>query len=292
MIGSWCTVAYIDCDLFTIMSGLVLEKTGKFGVYSTGGKAVGKVTTTNNQPKQANAVKSSKESSTKAAASTPAGPTMDLEQQILSTLASAGEISDTWIFAESLKQDHQAVVGAVKSLLVDSYVVDEPINSSFWELTAEGNDIASKGSPEYQVFQAVPEGGISVNALQSALGEVSKIGLGPCMKNKWLKKDGENIVRLVSSVQDETAAQLSAVASGVSTVSEEDLKNLKRRKLPQLRNKRRRSCFSLLLIPIRSSGPSTYSVDTTPSTRRISREYSAFATGRLLLMIFTAVMGG
>jgi hypothetical protein len=60
--------------------------------------------------------------------------------------------------------------------------------------------------------------------------EVVKIGLGPCMKNKWLKKNKDLIVRLVENIRDETAELLQQLAAGAE-LSEDDLKNLKRRKL-------------------------------------------------------------
>ena len=156
-----------------------------------------------------------------------------LEELILSTLSSGNEIADSWTFAEQHQQPHQAIVGAIKSLLVDAYVVDEPITSTFWVLTEEGSEIVAKGSPEYQVFQAIPaDGGISVTELNKLCGDVAKIGLGPCMKSKWLKKDGENILRIATSVVDETAGMLAKVEKGDLTgVSEDDLKNWKRRKL-------------------------------------------------------------
>lgn len=52
------------------------------------------------------------------------------------------------------------------------------------------------------------------------------------MKNKWLKKNGDMVVRQAATVIDETANQLLTVSNGsADTLSEEDLKNLKRRKL-------------------------------------------------------------
>jgi phenylalanyl-tRNA synthetase alpha chain len=213
-------------------SGPVFQRTKKFGVYSSTEHVVQEPATKNQQKSASNSsekVAVGKGPITTTASSLSGG---ELEQLILSILDSNSEISDTWAFAESQKLEHQTVVGAIKSLLVDSYVVDEPISSTFWELTAEGTEIATKGSAEFQVFQAVPEGGINVGELNAKLGDVAKIGMGPCMKNKWLKKEGENIVRLASSVEDETANKLSAVAKGDnSSVSEEDLKNLKKRKL-------------------------------------------------------------
>lgn len=162
------------------------------------------------------------------------GP-VDIESLILHALDTSANqsIADTWLFAESHHIDHQAVVGAVKSLLVDRYVVDEALTTTFWTLTEEGQEILSKGSPEFQVYSLVPSGtnGIALTELQSKLGDVAKIGLGPCMKNKWLKKQGESVLRVAEGITDETAGVLGQVSSG--NVDEEELKNLKRRKLVQ-----------------------------------------------------------
>lgn len=70
--------------------------------------------------------------------------------------------------------------------------------------------------------------------LQKAAGnEVCKIGLGPCMKSKWLKKNKDTIVKADPSkvIQDETACNLRLLQSSGSGVSDEEVKNLKRRKL-------------------------------------------------------------
>jgi PheRS DNA binding domain 3/PheRS DNA binding domain 1 len=116
------------------------------------------------------------------------GP-VDLEQIMLDALSiEPGIIGDSWEFAAGLNVDHQVIVGVVKSLLVDQYVADEPLTTTFWTLTDEGQEIADKGSPEFQVYNAVPAEGIQMTELQAKLpGDVVKIGLGPCMKNKWLK---------------------------------------------------------------------------------------------------------
>ena len=152
----------------------------------------------------------------------------------MSTLASSsnGCIVDTWDFSVQHEIDHQVLIGVLKSLHGDSYILDEPLTTTFWTLTEEGEEIRSKGSPEYQVYNAVPAEGMEMTALQVALGEVVKIGLGPCMKSKWLSKQGDRVVRTVENVQDETAQTLGQVAAGVS-VSEEKCKDLKRRKLVQ-----------------------------------------------------------
>jgi hypothetical protein len=76
---------------------------------------------------------------------------IDLEQLILSHLQSNESIEDTWVFAENNSIDHQSIIGVLKSLLVDGYVIDEPLSNTFWALTEEGCEIAAKGSPEFQV---------------------------------------------------------------------------------------------------------------------------------------------
>lgn len=207
------------------MTTTALEGTRKFGVHSAiDGTVKEKTVKAKDVKPKAEAVK---------VASNQSQPSVDLEQLILSTLSSGKDIPDSWVFAEDHKQEHQNLIGAIKSLLVDAYVADEPITSSFWVLTDEGSEIATKGSPEFQVYQAVPVEGISVVDLNASLGDVAKIGLGPCMKNKWLKKDGDRIVRISEEVKDETATCLAEIANPTAEtkVSEEDLKNLKRRKL-------------------------------------------------------------
>lgn len=163
----------------------------------------------------------------------PTAAPIDIEALILSTLHTAGSIADSFEFAAQHGIDHQALVGTLKSLLADNYCLDEPITSTFWTLTEEGSTVVTAGSPEFQVFSAVPAGGINMKELQDALGEVAKIGLGACMKSKWVVKKGEMIERAMDAVVDETAALLSAVSLASPTVPEEELKNLKKRKLVQ-----------------------------------------------------------
>lgn len=206
-------------------SNFALSSTSKFKVFDLNGVA---------GPAKSNTPVGNKSTSDKLPNKAIENSTVDLEALILSTLQSKGEISDSWSFAVDVGVDHQSLIGTLKSLLVDAYVVDEPLSSTFWVLTDEGSDIASNGSPEYQVFNAVRDSGISMAELQNLVGDsISKIGLGPCMKSKWLKKDGDKILRVVSEVKDESAEILKAIASGSTSISEDELKNLKRRKLVQ-----------------------------------------------------------
>ena len=158
-----------------------------------------------------------------------------IESLILSTLSSHGSIEDSFAFATLHNLDHQAVIGTLKSLTADQYCVEEPLSTTCWSLTEEGVEIMKRGSPEYQVFHAIPsERGIDVKVLQDSMGEIAKIGLGPCMKNKWVVKKGDQLLRAVESIQDLTAAMLSSIHSqDHSSIPEEEMKNLKKRKLVQ-----------------------------------------------------------
>jgi hypothetical protein len=70
---------------------------------------------------------------------------MDLEQLLLDRVAESGAIEDTWALAKELAVDHQVVVGALKSLLVEKYLKDEPLSLSYWNLTAEGESVKAQG---------------------------------------------------------------------------------------------------------------------------------------------------
>ena len=165
---------------------------------------------------------------------------VDLEAIVLGRLGSAEEgIADSLEYAKELGVDHQVLIGVCKSLLTDFYATETSERTdSVWTLTEEGANVASDGSPEFQVYKAVPEGddGISMGDLQGLVGAACKLGLGPCMKNKWLKKNGDRITKIKADARDETAEMLQAIgASGgdvdSTLVPVKELQNLKKRKL-------------------------------------------------------------
>ena len=98
-----------------------------------------------------------------------------IESVLLQSLEANSEIADSFEFATGRNLDHQKLVGSVKSLEGDAYVVSEPLTVKFWELTIEGTSVVQNGSPEFQVFSKVEdsEGGeVSMASLQEALGEL------------------------------------------------------------------------------------------------------------------------
>jgi len=168
---------------------------------------------------------------------------MSEEAAILKYLSTHEVIEDSHPWSESQKLDHKAVVGAVKSLQVDAYVQTEDLSFSYYTLSDEAKTILTNGSQEVLVLKAIEKaegGSLSMPELQTAVGKnIAKIGMGNCMKQKWIKKDGGNLVSVVSSndVQDSVQEGLQAVqaASGnVSAVNDTVIAGLKRRKLVSL----------------------------------------------------------
>jgi len=158
----------------------------------------------------------------------------ELEKVVIAQLG-AGGIDDSLKYAESLGIEHQVLIGCVKSLLTEFYAHTESERTdTIWTVTEEGMNIVSDGSPEYLVYCSVPAGaeGITMTDLQATAGDNCKLGLGPCMKNKWLKKQGDIITKAIEDATDVTAEMLRAVASGdANSVNQKELGLLKKRKL-------------------------------------------------------------
>lgn len=113
----------------------------------------------------------------------------DFEQAILTSIHERGHLEDTWALSEERGWEHQALVGALKSLESDGYVVSETISYKYWELTGEGQTVVAEGSPEAKVFAHTPEEGAPMDDVQRAVGPMFNVGFAQCMKNRWVAKD-------------------------------------------------------------------------------------------------------
>lgn len=139
------------------------------------------------------------------------------ESAILTHLASSPDavIEDTYPWSEGNSLDHLVVIGAIKSLLADDYISTEDLSTSFYVLEKEAEEILANGSQEIIVLKALEAAGkLSVSDLQKNVGQdVAKIGMGNCMKNKWVKKDGGDLVPIkkAAEVKDETQESLKAL---------------------------------------------------------------------------------
>uniref|UniRef100_A0A8V5GRI0 phenylalanine--tRNA ligase n=1 Tax=Melopsittacus undulatus TaxID=13146 RepID=A0A8V5GRI0_MELUD len=138
--------------------------------------------------------------------------------------------------AAALGLDHQALVGAVKSLQALGEVIEaEPRAATRWELSPEGTEVLRDGSPEVRLFRSLPAEGLpQADAMKLPGGSV---GFSKAMANKWLRLEkgapgGPRVFRAVSGVQDTVQEALRRLHQGeTEAVPERERNDLKRRKL-------------------------------------------------------------
>lgn len=154
------------------------------------------------------------------------------EEAILGYLGKNGEIADSGEFAAKHGLDHDEVVNVIKSLHGFRYVDAQDIKRETWILTDEGKVYAAAGSPEAQLFFAIPvEGGIPREELQKKLDPlVFKIGCAQAAKNKWVDMGKQLVSRKLEHVKDRVKDLLLQIQDG-KVVDQEDIKALKARKL-------------------------------------------------------------
>ncbi len=82
---------------------------------------------------------------------------MELAEKVLQVLSDEGS-TDSLKLTSKFNEDHQKIVGAIKSLesLGDVVKTDTKVVKKF-ELTKEGAEVAERGSHEAVVFEKVPK---------------------------------------------------------------------------------------------------------------------------------------
>lgn len=177
-------------------------------------------------------------SASAAAAGTAAVP--ELETLLLNHLDDAGVdavIADSleWLTGLGKADQHEKLVAVLTSLTGFGLVLHTPIEHSRTGLSQEGEIYRVQGTPEGQLFAAIPaEGSIAQKDLESVLGKaVLSLGLAKCMSNRWIEFDGEKklglLKRKVPTIVDEARQALQNVADGVPAGPAGDL--LKKRGL-------------------------------------------------------------
>ncbi|KAK3043508.1 hypothetical protein RJ639_002087 [Escallonia herrerae] len=154
------------------------------------------------------------------------------EEAVLGFLEKNEEIPDSGQFADERGLSHDEIVNVIKSLNGFRLVDAEDIKKEKWVLTNEGATYAATGSPEFQLFLAIPEEGISREELQRKLdASVFKIGFQQGIKNKWIEMGKSQAVsRKVQKVDDKVKDLLLQIQGG-KAINREDADALKRRKL-------------------------------------------------------------
>lgn len=84
---------------------------------------------------------------------------MELNERILHYLDKTDKV-DTLVLASEFDEDHQKIVGAVKSLEALEMVTSEAIKSTKLGLTEEGQLVADKGSHEAVLYRSIPDAGM------------------------------------------------------------------------------------------------------------------------------------
>jgi phenylalanyl-tRNA synthetase alpha chain len=163
--------------------------------------------------------------------------TSDLSEKVLEYLDQHGRI-DTSDLAEFMQEDHQKVVGVVKSLqaIGDLITVEQRVHKK-WELTDEGKTVVEKGSHEAHVYYAVPVEGISQSVIMQTVPN-AKVGFSKAMSSGWItvtKHGGEAIVtRKVDDIKDIVQEHLNLIVSNSpNEVTDAQRQEYKKRKLLQ-----------------------------------------------------------
>ncbi|KAI9225869.1 MAG: tRNA synthetases class II core domain (F)-domain-containing protein [Piptocephalis tieghemiana] len=164
----------------------------------------------------------------------------DIKAHILQVLDTSSCIPDTKDLPpppncqdQSEPLDQLVILGALNSLADKEMVQYSTLEKEIWILSKEGQEIADTGSHEAKVFHAIPAGpeGLEMADLTAKLGAAAKIGQGKAFKNKWIKKDGSRLIRLIDSIQDQAQEDLREIARTGHHSKPDVLKDLKRRKL-------------------------------------------------------------
>ncbi|KAF5837016.1 hypothetical protein DUNSADRAFT_4989 [Dunaliella salina] len=158
-----------------------------------------------------------------------------VEGLLLKAIHERNGIPDSGEFASSINENHNVVVGQIKSLQASEMVSVTDIDHFRWALTDEAQNYLRNGSPEVQVLNAIPAEGLPMADLKAKVpADVADIGFKQAMQQKWLSMDKSSgapqIVRKVDAVEDKTQQLLQAVAED-KEISKPDAEAAKKRKL-------------------------------------------------------------
>ncbi|XP_049871004.1 phenylalanine--tRNA ligase alpha subunit [Pectinophora gossypiella] len=160
---------------------------------------------------------------------------MELTERILHYLDKTDKV-ETLVLAREFNEDHQKIVGAVKSLEALDMVISEAVKSTKWDLTEEGQLVAEKGSHEAVLYRSVPDAGITQAELMKS-GPNAKVGFSKAMSAGWIqieKSGGAPIVKKkVDTITDTVQDHLNEIKKGIDNLTTNVRNDYKKRKLVQ-----------------------------------------------------------
>lgn len=160
---------------------------------------------------------------------------MELNERILKYLKNSDK-ADTLKLCEEFNEEHQKIVGAVKSLEALEMVISEAVKITKWELTEEGELVANNGSHEAVLYRSIPDSGVPQSEAMKMVPN-AKVGFSKAMSSGWIyidKSSGPPLVkRKVDSITDIVQENLSEIRKGIDNLSENVRNDYKKRKLLQ-----------------------------------------------------------
>ncbi|KAI5644577.1 tRNA synthetases class II core domain-containing protein [Phthorimaea operculella] len=160
---------------------------------------------------------------------------MELNERILHYLDKADKV-DTLVLAKEFGEDHQKIVGAVKSLEALEMVTSEPVKSTKWGLTDEGQLVADKGSHEAVLYRSIPDAGIPQAEVMKTVPN-AKVGFSKAMSAGWIlidKSGGAPLVKKkVETITDTVQDHLNEIKKGIDNLPDNVRNDYKKRKLVQ-----------------------------------------------------------
>ncbi|EGR29197.1 phenylalanyl-tRNA alpha subunit, putative [Ichthyophthirius multifiliis] len=161
----------------------------------------------------------------------------DLETLILSELNTNNTILNSKAFSDLQNIPHQEIIGILTSLSSEEYVVLINQEQKQWVLSSEGEENVSLGTPEFRLYQGIPDQGINKDELGKNFDKnVFKFGFQNGMKKKWFLIQDGLVKKLTQNVIDEDSILLKKIKGNtdLETIPKEVLDNLKKRKIISL----------------------------------------------------------
>ncbi|XP_030031295.2 phenylalanine--tRNA ligase alpha subunit [Manduca sexta] len=160
---------------------------------------------------------------------------MELNERILHYLDQHGS-GDTIEIASEFNEDHQKVVGAIKSLETLEMVTAIKVQHLKWELTEEGLHVADNGSHEAVIYSSIPDGGMAQAEIMKTVPN-AKVGFSKAMSAGWIyidKSGGAPLVKKkVESITDTVQEHLIEIRKGIDNLPQNVKNDYKKRKLMQ-----------------------------------------------------------
>ncbi|XP_018564075.1 phenylalanine--tRNA ligase alpha subunit [Anoplophora glabripennis] len=159
-----------------------------------------------------------------------------LSEKILKYL-SENDTVNTLTLAKLFNEDHQKIIGALKSIQANGDLVtaDQKAEKAI-EVTDEGKHISENGSHEATIYKAVPDSGIAQADLMKLPN--AKVGFSKAMSAGWITLDKTCtpplVRRKVPEITDIVQDHLKQVILGDSSkISDKEKQDYKKRKLIQ-----------------------------------------------------------